>query len=142
MFEITAVTHRDRPIYHAINGYGRETIMLRKYVLEAKPAQGAASRGADRDRRRDDGGRTAPFPRRGAGEEGRRRRTTACSATPSSPPFGALKDLDLVIVVDEDIDIRDPARRGIRAGDPDGGVARPHGHARPRAATNISASVR
>ena len=33
--EITAVTHRDRPIYHAINGYGRETIMLRKYVLEA-----------------------------------------------------------------------------------------------------------
>ena len=27
VFEITAVTHRDRPIYHAINGYGRETIM-------------------------------------------------------------------------------------------------------------------
>ena len=35
MFEITAVTHRTKPIYHAINGYGRETIMLRKYVLEA-----------------------------------------------------------------------------------------------------------
>src|SRR6476619_1533632 len=35
VFEVTAVTHRDRPIYHAINGYGRETIMLRKYVLEA-----------------------------------------------------------------------------------------------------------
>ena len=33
--EITAVTHRARPIYHAINGYGRETVMLRKYVLEA-----------------------------------------------------------------------------------------------------------
>ena len=32
---MTALTHRDRPIYHAINGYGRETIMLRKYVLEA-----------------------------------------------------------------------------------------------------------
>ena len=24
-----------KPIYHAINGYGRETVMLRKYVLEA-----------------------------------------------------------------------------------------------------------
>jgi 2,5-furandicarboxylate decarboxylase 1 len=35
IFEVSAVTHRDRPIYHAINGYGRETIMLRKYVLEA-----------------------------------------------------------------------------------------------------------
>ena len=33
--EITALTHRRRPVYHAINGYGRETIMLRKYVLEA-----------------------------------------------------------------------------------------------------------
>ena len=33
--EITALTHRRRPIYHAINGYGRETVMLRKYVLEA-----------------------------------------------------------------------------------------------------------
>src|SRR5262249_550865 len=35
VFEVTALTHRDRPIYHAINGYGRETVMLRKYVLEA-----------------------------------------------------------------------------------------------------------
>ena len=35
VFEVTAVTHRTKPIYHAINGYGRETIMLRKYVLEA-----------------------------------------------------------------------------------------------------------
>src|SRR5262249_31624359 len=35
VIEVTALTHRDRPIYHAINGYGRETIMLRKYVLEA-----------------------------------------------------------------------------------------------------------
>ena len=35
MFEITAVTHRHHPIYLAINGSGRETIMLRKYVMEA-----------------------------------------------------------------------------------------------------------
>ncbi len=34
VFEVTAVTHRNKPIYHAINGYGRETVMLRKYVLE------------------------------------------------------------------------------------------------------------
>ncbi len=48
-----------------------------------EPAQGAASRGADRHRRRDDGGRPAPLPRRRAGEEDRARPTTACSATPS-----------------------------------------------------------
>ena len=30
-----AVTHRPDPIYFAINGAGRETVMLRKYVLEA-----------------------------------------------------------------------------------------------------------
>ena len=30
-----AVTHRPDPIYYAINGAGRETVMLRKYVLEA-----------------------------------------------------------------------------------------------------------
>jgi 2,5-furandicarboxylate decarboxylase 1 len=35
VFEVTAVTHREKPIYHAINGYGRETVVLRKYVLEA-----------------------------------------------------------------------------------------------------------
>ena len=35
ILQITAVTHRAKPIYHAINGYGRETVMLRKYVLEA-----------------------------------------------------------------------------------------------------------
>ena len=33
--EVTARHPSRRPIYHAINGYGRETIMLRKYVLEA-----------------------------------------------------------------------------------------------------------
>ena len=35
VLKISAITHRKKPIYHAINGYGRETIMLRKYVLEA-----------------------------------------------------------------------------------------------------------
>ena len=49
VFEVAAVTHRKDPIYLAINGYGRETIMLRKYVLEAEPAQGRAASRADRD---------------------------------------------------------------------------------------------
>ena len=35
VFEVTAVTHRDKPIYQVINGYSFETTMLRKYVLEA-----------------------------------------------------------------------------------------------------------
>ena len=58
-----------KPIYHAINGYGRETVMLRKYVLEASLLKVLGSRGADRDRRRDDGGRAAPLPRHRPGEE-------------------------------------------------------------------------
>ena len=35
IFEVTAVTHRNRPLYQVINGYSFETTMLRKYVLEA-----------------------------------------------------------------------------------------------------------
>jgi 2,5-furandicarboxylate decarboxylase 1 len=72
VFEITALAHREHPVYHAMNGYGRETVMLRKYVLEATPQQ-----------------------------EGLQRNVMMAA-------FGALKDLDLVIVVDDDIDIRDP----------------------------------
>ena len=35
VFDVAALTHRTDPIYPAINGYGRETVMLRKYVMEA-----------------------------------------------------------------------------------------------------------
>ena len=35
IFEVSAVTHRNRPLYQVINGYSFETTMLRKYVLEA-----------------------------------------------------------------------------------------------------------
>src|SRR5262249_28577110 len=94
-------------IYHAINGYGRETIMLRKYVLEAsllKVLQAAVPIVVDAEIT---AGGLHPFPPRGQGGEnpppqGGRQREAAFAA------FGALKDLDLVIVVDEDIDIRDP----------------------------------
>ncbi|HAA90945.1 MAG TPA: hypothetical protein DCS82_03125 [Rhodospirillaceae bacterium] len=106
--EITAVTHRERPIYHAINGYGRETVMLRKYVLEASllnVLQTAIPIVTDAEMTA--GGlhrfhaviqvkKTTPQ------HNGLQRNAIAAA-------FGALKDLDLVTVVDDDIDIRDPA---------------------------------
>lgn len=107
IFEISAVTHRDNPVYHAINGYGRETIMLRKYVLEAsllKALQAATPVVTDVEMTA--GGlhrfhavlsirKTSPQ------HEGFQRNAILAS-------FGTLKDLDLVIAVDDDIDIRDP----------------------------------
>ena len=105
--EVTAVTHRQNPIYQAINGYGRETVMLRKYVLEASlldVLQSATPIVEDAEMTA--GGlhrfhavvqinKTTPQ------HNGMERNVMAAA-------FGALKDLDLVIVVDEDIDIRDP----------------------------------
>jgi 2,5-furandicarboxylate decarboxylase 1 len=107
VFEITAVTHRDRPIYHAINGYGRETIMLRKYVLEAsllKVLQSAVPIVVDAEMSA--GGlhrfhAVVQVRKASPQHEGLQRNAILAS-------FGALKDLDLVIVVDDDIDIRDP----------------------------------
>jgi 2,5-furandicarboxylate decarboxylase 1 len=105
--EITAVTHRDRPIYHAINGYGRETIMLRKYVLEAsllKVLQSAVPIVTDADMSA--GGlhrfHAVVQVRKATPQHDGLQRNAIMAA------FGALKDLDLVIVVDDDIDIRDP----------------------------------
>jgi 2,5-furandicarboxylate decarboxylase 1 len=108
IFEVTAVTHRAKPIYHAINGYGRETVVLRKYVLEAsllKVLKTAVPIVTDAEMTA--GGlhrfhaivqikKTSPT------HDGLQRNAIMAS-------FGALKDLDLVIVVDDDIDIRDPA---------------------------------
>ena len=106
VFEVTALTHRRRPIYHAINGYGRETVVLRKYVLEAsllKVLRAAVPIVIDAEMTA--GGlhrfhaviqvkKTSPQ------HEGLQRNAIMAA-------FGALKDLDLVTVVDEDIDIRD-----------------------------------
>ena len=107
VFEVTAVTHRDRPIYHAINGYGRETIMLRKYVLEAsllKVLQAAVPIVVDAEMTA--GGlhrfHAVVQVRKATPQQEGLQRNAIFAA------FGALKDLDLVIVVDEDIDIRDP----------------------------------
>ena len=106
--EISAVTHRDRPIYHAINGYGRETIMLRKYVLEAsllKVLQAAVPIVTDAEMTA--GGlhrfhAVVQIRKASPQHEGFQRNAIMAA-------FGALKDLDQVIVVDDDIDIRDPA---------------------------------
>jgi 2,5-furandicarboxylate decarboxylase 1 len=107
IFEVTAVTHRDRPIYHAINGYGRETIMLRKYVLEAsllKVLRAAVPIVIDAEMTA--GGlhrfHAVVAVRKATPQHDGLQRNAIFAA------FGALKDLDLVIVVDEDIDIRDP----------------------------------
>jgi 2,5-furandicarboxylate decarboxylase 1 len=108
VFEITAITHRERPIYQAINGYGRETIMLRKYVLEASLLKALQS--------------AVPIVSDAEMTVGGLHRFHAIIQVKKSTPqhdglqrnailaaFGALKDLDLVIVVDEDIDIRNPS---------------------------------
>jgi 2,5-furandicarboxylate decarboxylase 1 len=107
ILEVTAVTHRDRPIYQVINGYSFETTMLRKYVLEAsllKVLQSAVPIVVDAEMTA--GGlhrfhavlqvkKTSPQ------HEGLQRNAILAA-------FGALKDLDLVIAVDDDIDIRNP----------------------------------
>jgi 2,5-furandicarboxylate decarboxylase 1 len=106
--EFTAVTHRARPIYHAINGYGRETVMLRKYVLEAsllKVLQASVPIVVDAEMTA--GGlhrfhAVLQVRKASKQHEGLQRNAILAS-------FGALKDLDLVIVVDDDIDIRNPA---------------------------------
>ena len=105
--EVTALTHRRRPIYHAINGYGRETIMLRKYVLEAsllKVLQAAVPIVIDAEMTA--GGlhrfhAVVQVKKETPQHDGWQRNAIMAA-------FGALKDLDLVIVVDEDVDIRDP----------------------------------
>ncbi len=107
VFQVSAVTHRRNPIYLAINGYGRETIMLRKYVLEAsllKAVQPAVPIVVDAEMTA--GGlhrfhAVVQVKKSLPAHEGLQRNAILAS-------FGALKDLDLVIVVDEDIDIRDP----------------------------------
>ena len=107
VFEVTAVTHRNRPIYHAINGYGRETVMLRKYVLEASLLKVlTASVPIVRDVEMTAGGlhrfhAVIQVEKTMQQHNGLQRNAILAA-------FGALKDLDLIIVVDEDIDIRDP----------------------------------
>ncbi len=106
VLQITAVTHRTKPIYHVINGFGRETIMLRKYVLEAsllKVLQSAIPIVVDAEMTA--GGlhrfHAVIQVKKTSRQHNGLQRNAILAA------FGALKDLDLVTVVDHDIDIRD-----------------------------------
>ncbi len=107
VFEITAIAHRNDAIYHAINGVGRETIMLRKYVLEASLLKALqAGTPIVRDVEMTAGGlhrfhAVISVKKTNAQQEGLQRNAILAA-------FGTLKDLDLVIAVDEDIDIQDP----------------------------------
>lgn len=106
VLRVSALTHRANPIYHAINGYGRETIALRKYVLEAsllkvlRPAVPIVT-----DVEMSAGGlhrfHAVLQVRKTSPQHDGLQRNAIFAA------FGALKDLDLVTVVDDDIDIRD-----------------------------------
>jgi 2,5-furandicarboxylate decarboxylase 1 len=105
--EVTAVTHRNRPLYQVINGYSLETTMLRKYVLETsllKVLRAAVPIVVDAEMT--DGGlhrfhAVLQVKKSTPQHEGLQRNAILAA-------FGALKDLDLVIAVDHDIDIRDP----------------------------------
>jgi 2,5-furandicarboxylate decarboxylase 1 len=104
---VDCVTHRRNPVYHAINGYGRETVMLRKYVLEAsllKAVQPAVPIVVDAEMTAGGMHRfhaVVQVKKASRQHEGFQRNAILAA-------FGALKDLDMVIVVDDDIDIRDP----------------------------------
>ncbi len=108
IFDITSIGHRNNPIYYAINGYGRETVMLRKYVLEAsllKVLQSATPFVNDVEITA--GGlhrfhAVLSVHKTSAQHDGLQRNAILAS-------FGALKDLDMIIAVDSDIDIHDPA---------------------------------
>ena len=107
VFEVEALTHRNDPVYHAINGYGRETVMLRKYVMEAsllKALQAAVP--IIHDAEMTAGGlhrfiAVLSVKKTNPQQEGLQRNAILAA-------FATLKDLDLVIAVDDDIDIRDP----------------------------------
>ena len=108
VFEATALTHRADPIYPAINGYGRETVMLRKYVMEASLLKALqASVPIIHDAEMTAGGLhrfiAVISVRKTSSQQDGLERNAILAA------FATLKDLDLVIAVDDDIDIRDPA---------------------------------
>jgi 2,5-furandicarboxylate decarboxylase 1 len=108
VFEVSALTHRKNPIYLAINGYGRETVMLRKYVMEASLLKALQA--------------GVPIIHDAEMTAGGLHRFIAVLSVKKTSPqhdglernailaaFATLKDLDLVIAVDDDIDIRDPS---------------------------------
>jgi len=104
---VDALTHRHDPIYYAINGAGRETVMLRKYVLEASALNALrAAAPIVTDVNLTAGGMhrfhaVVQVAKRSRQHDGLQRNAVLAA-------FAALKDLDAVVVVDDDIDLHDP----------------------------------
>jgi 2,5-furandicarboxylate decarboxylase 1 len=104
---VDAVTTRADAVYFAINGAGRETVMLRKYVLEASALRALrAAAPIVTDVALTPGGLyrfhlVVQVAKRSASDDGLQRNAILAA-------FAALKDLDQVIVVDGDIDVHDP----------------------------------
>jgi len=106
VFEVTAVSMRRDPVYYAISGAGLETIMLRKHVLESCALR-AIRQAAPivNDVELTTGGLyrfhlVVQVTKRSSRDEGMQRNAMLAA-------ISALKDLDQVIVVDDDIDITD-----------------------------------
>jgi 2,5-furandicarboxylate decarboxylase 1 len=107
IFDVTSVAHRNNAVYYAINGFGRETVMLRKYVLEAsllRVLQAATPIVDDVDMTA--GGLHRFHAVLSLNKTTEKHDGLQYNAMMAS--FGALKDLDMVIAVDNDIDIHDP----------------------------------
>ncbi len=107
VFEVTAMTMRRDPVYYSINGAGIETVMLRKHVLEScalRAIRQAAPIVTDVELTA--GGLfrfhlVVQVAKRSERDEGMQRNAMLAA-------IATLKDLDQVIVVDDDIDITDP----------------------------------
>ena len=107
IFDVTSLAHRNNAVYYAINGFGRETVMLRKYVLEAsllKVLQAATPVVDDVDMTA--GGLHRFHAVLSLNKTSEKHDGLQYNAMMAS--FGALKDLDMVIAVDNDINIHDP----------------------------------
>lgn len=104
---VDAVTTRDEPIYYAISGAGRETVMLRKHVLEASALRALqVAVPIVTDVNLTTGGLhrfhlVVQVAKASPQHDGFQRNAMLAA-------FAALKDLDQVIVVDDDIDLHDP----------------------------------
>ena len=102
--DVTALMHRTDPVYVAINGAGQETVMLRKHVLEAAAYRSIhASTPIVNDVHLTAGGLhrfhlVLSVGKRSPQHDGLQRNAAMAA-------FGALKDLDLIVLVDDDIDI-------------------------------------
>ncbi|GAA3728276.1 UbiD family decarboxylase [Plantactinospora mayteni] len=104
--QVTALSHRRNPVYHAINGAGRETVMLRKYVLETSVLtvlRDTAPMVVDVNMTA--GGLHRFHLNLAVHKDGPQHDGFEVNAALAA--FGALKDLVRVVVVDDDIDIHD-----------------------------------